>query len=266
MNQSGVIEIAQEDCIGCGLCCRDCPHHVLVLQAGKAIMTADQCLECGHCVAICPKDAITMNTYDKTEAKSYDRSTFGLNDQVLLNTIKFRRSIRHYKNKQVDQDIIKRIIEAGRFTPTGSNKQKVRYIVAQDDLAVLEDIALDVFRTWQRILNIVSKVIRLPYDVSAFKLKPGFFFHGAPTVIFVISNDVVDASLASMSMELMAESLGLGTLYVGFFAVAAKRSRKIRKKLNLHKKECVVTSLAIGYPDVAYQRTVPRKKADIEWR
>ena len=115
-------------------------------------------------------------------------------------------------------------------------------------------------------MEIVSKFVKLPYDVSRHELKPGFFFHGAPTVLFIISDDDVDASLASMSMELMAEAMGLGTLYVGFLAVAAKLSKRIRKELGLAKKEKVVTCLAMGYPDVKYMRTAPRKKAGIEWR
>ena len=69
-----------------------------------------------------------------------------------------------------------------------------------------------------------------------------------------------------MSMELIAEAMGLGTLYVRLFTNVANKNRKIRKALRLSKKENIVTCLAVGYPDVQYIRTVPRKKADIEWR
>ena len=263
---NSTVKINIEKCIGCGLCCKDCPHHVLVLQNGKVTMMADKCLECGHCVAICPKDAFTMSGYDMNEVKTYDKSIFGIDDDILLNTIQFRRSVRHYQDRQIEKEVIKKIIEAGRFTPTGSNKQRIRYIVAQKNIPVFENEALKIFRKLKRLLKIVSKFVKLPYDVSGYKLEPGFFFHGAPTVLFIISDDDVDASLASMSIELMAEAMGLGTLYVGFFAVAAKLSRRIRKELGLAKKEKVVTCLAMGYPDVKYMRTVPRKKAEIEWR
>lgn len=263
---SNTIKIDVEKCIGCGLCCKDCPHQVLVLKNGKAAMLAEKCLECGHCVAICPKEAFTMSGYDMNEVKAYDKNCFGIDEDILLNTIQFRRSVRHYKDKQVEKEKIKKIIEAGRFTPTGSNKQRIRYIVAQESILMFENEALKTFRKWKRLAEAVSKFVKVPYDLSRYKLEPGFFFHGAPTVIFIISDDDVDASLASMSMELMAEAMGLGTLYVGFFTVAAKRDKRIRKELGLTKKENVVTCLAIGYPDVKYMRTVPRKKAAIEWR
>jgi len=261
---NGNIKIDVEKCIGCGLCCKDCPQHVLVLQNGKATMLAERCLECGHCVAICPKNAFTMSGYDMHEVKTYDKSTFGIDEDILLNTIQFRRSVRHYKDRQVEKEAIKKIIEAGRFTPTGSNKQGIRYIVAQKSIPMFENEALKTFRKLKCLLEIVSKFVKLPYDISGYKLEQGFFFHGAPTVLFIISDDDVDASLASMSMELMA--MGLGVLYVGFFAVAAKYNKRIRKELGLTKKEKVVTCLAMGYPDVKYMRTVPRKKAEIEWR
>lgn len=67
-------------------------------------------------------------------------------------------------------------------------------------------------------------------------------------------------------MELMAEAMGLGTLYARLFTTVANKNKKIRKVLELGKKENIVTCLAIGYPDVHYMRTVPRKKANIEWR
>lgn len=260
------VKIDKEKCVGCGLCCKDCPHHVLVLKKGKAEMLAEKCLECGHCVAVCPEDAFTMSGYDMNEVKPYEKNIFGIDEDILLNTIKFRRSVRHYKNRQVEKEVIKKVIEAGRFTPTGSNKQRIRYIVAQESVPMFEHEALKTFRKLKRMLELAGKFVKLPYNVSGYKLEPGFFFHGAPTVLFIISDDDVDASLASMSMELMAEAMGLGTLYVGFFAVAAKFSKRIRKELGLAKKEKVVTCLAMGYPDVKYMRTVPRKKAEIEWR
>lgn len=264
MNAS--VKIDKDKCIACGLCCGDCPQNVLILKNGKATMIAEKCLECGHCVAICPEYAVTMSGYDMNDVKTYDENNFGIDEEVFLNTLKFRRSIRHYKSKQVEKEKIKKIIEAGRFTPTGSNKQSVRYIVAQKSISKFENEALKTFVKLKGLLENVGKFVKLPIDISKYKLGPGFFFHGAPAVIFVVSDDDVDASLASMSMELMAESMGLGTLYVGFFVVAAKLNKRIRKKLGLTKKEKVVTCLAVGYPDVKYMRTVPRKKANVEWR
>jgi nitroreductase len=141
----------------------------------------------------------------------------------------------------------------------------VRYIVAEKSIPLLEAEGLRTFRKLKCLAGIVSAFVKLPFDLSRHSLEPGFFLHGAPTVIFIVSEDTVDASLAAMSMELMAEAMGLGTLYAGLFTRAAKMNKRIRNELGLAKREAVVTGLAIGYSGVKYMRTVPRKKADITW-
>ena len=36
--------------------------------------------------------------------------------------------------------------------------------------------------------------------------------------------------------------------------------------LNIDEKKNIITCMVIGYPDVKYKRSVPRKDADITWR
>lgn len=260
------IEINESKCVGCGLCEKDCTHHAIRVMDGKAHMIAESCMECGHCVAICPKKAVSMNGYDMNEVKEYNADKFDISADIVLNRIKFRRSVRQFKKQAVEKEKIEQIIEAGRFTPTGSNKQKIRYVVMENPEEKIEDEAVKTFKKVVSLAKIISKFVSLPHDVSKYHVERGFFFHGAPTVIFVISEDEVDASLASTNMENMAEAEGLGVFYVGLFVRAARLNKKICTQLRMTKKEKLVTVIAIGYPKVKYQRTVPRKKADIEWR
>ena len=81
-------------------------------------------------------------------------------------------------------------------------------------------------------------------------------------VIVVSSKSNVNAGLASAYMEIMAESLGLGVLYSGFFVVCAKISGKLRKLIQLPKGHKIVSCIIIGYPAVKYQRIVPRKETN----
>lgn len=119
---SKIIVIDHQKCVGCGMCTRDCPVQAIKLIDSKANMLAENCMECGHCVAICPQGAVSMNGYDMTQVKSYDKDNFSISSDNLLNAIKFRRTIRQYRNKDVEKEKIEKIIEAGRYTPTGSNK------------------------------------------------------------------------------------------------------------------------------------------------
>lgn len=214
---SDCIKIDKEKCSGCGMCVKDCPNRAIELNEKKAQMVFDSCLECGHCVAICPKGAVSMNGYAMDEVKEYSKDVFTIAPESFLNSIKFRRSIRQFKSLPVEHDKIMKVIDVGRYTPTGSNKQGTRYIVVENPENSIEK---DAIRTFQKIKSIDDKVgryVKLPINTRTLNVKKGFFFHGAPAVILVISDDTVDAALASANMENMANALGLGVVVCWLF-------------------------------------------------
>jgi nitroreductase len=247
------------------MCLKDCPSGVIEIKAGKASVENDTCLKCGHCIAICPVNAVTIDDFDPSEIEDFDQGQPHLRDDDFLKVLKSRRSIRHYQKKSVEKEKIEKIIEAGRYTPTARNAQDVSYIVVENDLTFLENEGLKFFKRWARIGNFVGKFVKLPIDFKKLKLEEGFLFHGAPALILVVSKNHTNATLAAMSMELMAEAQGLGTLYVGLFTRAVKKNKKIRKHLGLKKGQAIVQCLAVGYSDVTYKRTAPKKKAQVSW-
>ena len=50
-----------------------------------------------------------------------------------LETIKTRRSIRKYTSQKIDRSIIKQIIEAGIYAPSGLNNQPWRFVIVEDE-------------------------------------------------------------------------------------------------------------------------------------
>ena len=224
------------------------------------------CIRCGHCLAICPQNAITIDEYDMDEIYEYDFNNGHLDSQELLKSLQCRRSVRRYKKKSVEKELIEKIIEAGRYTPSGSNRQNVRYIVVEKEIPFLENEALKFYKKLFKVPKFIKKLVKFPFNMDRMVLEEGFLFMGGPILILVISENANNAALASMSMELMAESLGLGTLYVGLFTRVANKNKKIRKFLDLKKKENIVQCLVVGYPDVKYYRTAPKKKAIVQWR
>jgi hypothetical protein len=64
-------------------------------------------------------------------------------------------------------------------------------------------------------------------------------------------------------MELMAQSLGLGVFYSGFFSLVTRLSPKLRKRLGIRRGEKAITTLVLGYPAVNYQRTAQRESAEV---
>ena len=247
------IMINEEKCIGCSLCVDDCPNACLHLENGKAHISSKAfCIECGHCYAVCPQGAIRMTNYKYKDEPVVPMTE--LDSDTLLSAMRSRRTIRHFTAQAVEDDKIRKILEAGRYSPTGGNSQNVSYTILGSRQAEAEAICVGIFRKGQKLgaplLDFLKQI----------NITDNFFFKGAPLVIVVSGKNDVDAALASSYMEIMAESLGLGVLYSGFFKACAGFSGKLRKLLALPKGQKVVTCMVIGYPAVKYQRIVPRKK------
>lgn len=248
------VEINRDKCIGCGMCQRDCPAYNIVVENKKAAVKTQSCIMCGHCVAVCPEAAVSMTGFDERPVE-IDKPTV-LDPYQLLEAIRTRRTIRQYKDKSVEPDMIAQIIEAGRLTPSGGNAQDVSYIVLQEGIDRYEKIAV---RFAKRLLPMVKLIS--PTAKNAV-IDEHFFFKKAPVAIVVVSNDKINAALAASNMELMAESYGLGVLYSGFFARIANSSPTLRRLLNLtHTK--AVTTLVLGYPNVHYRRTAQKDPANV---
>ena len=96
-------------------------------------------------------------------------------------------------------------------------------------------------------------------------VKNDKIFFNAPVAIFVASPNNVNAGLASSNMELITNALGLGTFFSGFSIVAAKDNQPILDLLGVNSSDELLSCLVIGYPNVKYQRTVPRKDAVVNW-
>ena len=272
-----MFKVNKEKCIGCKLCVKDCFVNDIEMVDNKAYIRNKTCFKCGHCIAICPQNAVFTDEYNMNEVVEYNKDSFEIDSDNLLNFIKFRRTVRHFKDKDVEVEKINKIIDAGRFTPTGGNLQNVSYIVLKNDINEVKEMTLKTLKSMgEYVLNNLNldniaikgyakKWIRMHDE---FKQNPNDdkLFFNAPIVLIVVSESDVNAALASSNMELMANTLGLGCLYSGFFVRASKANQDIKKFLNIDEKKNIITCMVIGYPDVKYQRTVPRKDADITWR
>lgn len=114
-----------------------------------------------------------------------------------IRTLKTRVSVRTYKPDQIKKDELDIVLEAGKFAPTGMNRQTPVFIAVQDKKTRDELSALN----------------------ASFMNRGGDPFYGAPTVICVlvkegISTNVEDGSLAIGNMLNAASSLGLGSCWI----------------------------------------------------
>ena len=249
------IEIDASKCVGCGKCVKDCVASSLYLADGKAKLR-EGCIECGHCLAICPVGAVDMPGYDKTGCDHVTPMT-AVDSETLLRAIKSRRTVRQFKPIPVEQEKIDRILEAGRYAPTGANSQNVAFTILADRQNEIERQCVRLFRTGVALGRPFVGMLRNT------DINDSFFFKGAPLVIVVSGHDSVNATLASAYMELTAGSLGLGVLYSGFFCACARLDPRIKAALHLPKGHKAVTCMIVGYPDVEYRRIPPRRPARV---
>jgi nitroreductase/Pyruvate/2-oxoacid:ferredoxin oxidoreductase delta subunit len=273
-----MFKIDSEKCIGCGKCIKDCFPGDIEMVNGKARMKNSFCLKCGHCIAVCPAAAVSTDDYNMEEVKDYNREEFSVEADNLLNFIKFRRTVRQFTDKDVENEKLSKIIEAGRFTQTGSNAQDVSYIVVKESMQKLKALTFESLKTIGENMLANSTPGAASYNRYAemwlkmyaeFKEDPSKndkLFFNAPAIIVVTANSAVSGALASSNMELMSNALGLGTFFSGFFVNAANSSKEIMDFLGIQEGKHIITCMVIGYPKVKYLRTVPRKTANITWK
>jgi ferredoxin len=133
-HEAGQVTIDNEKCTGCGLCAEVCSDAILELIDGIAVATNKDsvfgCIGCGQCMAICPEGAISVNgrcispddifpLADKPEM-SYDQ---------LLKLCHHRRSIRDFKDKPVEQELLDKILQAASTAPMGIPPSDVNVLV-----------------------------------------------------------------------------------------------------------------------------------------
>lgn len=250
------VVIDKEKCIGCFKCRDDCVSYKIKAEGNKAVFVGDTCLECGHCFAVCPTGAVSMLSYNTDECNEiYDIGNFD-SDKFLL-ALKSRRSIRKYKDTDISDKDIKKILEAGRYAPTGTNSQDFYFTVIKEKLPELEKKAVDIFKKAKKGASAFSKYL------AGIDIDDKFFSKGAPAAIIISGKSKTNACIAATYMELMAENLGLGVLYSGFFLSAAKLSPKIKKTIAVPGEYTPHVCLFIGHPDVTYLRSVPRKEIKV---
>lgn len=253
------IKVNTNKCIGCKLCVDVCVANNIRIdkENNKAELLSEKCIKCGQCAAICPKEAISISGYDTPMISM--KANKGFNPDDVLDTIRFRRTIRSFQDKKIPQNVVGQILEAGRLTHTAKNSQDVSFIVINKEKEAVEKIAVSMFRKLKKIANLFSEMARNNV------IDDHFFFFNAPIVIVILAKNKTNGLLAAQNMEFVAEAHGLGVLFSGFFTMCANHSIKLRKKLQIPKGKKVAMTLVLGYPKVKFMRSAQRKDLDVKY-
>lgn len=72
LDDTAILILTADKCIGCGNCETVCPHRIFRVVDGKASITnVNECMECGACAMNCPTQAIYVNPDDGCGCAGY---------------------------------------------------------------------------------------------------------------------------------------------------------------------------------------------------
>lgn len=249
--------IDSSKCVGCGMCVKVCAAHNLIMKECKATVTLEECILCGQCTAVCPKKAISVSGYHTEQIER--REDVHLKPDHVLEVLRFRRSIRQFKQQEIPKEVIEQILEAGRLTHTAKNMQDVSFVVLDKEKNRIEQMAVKLFKKIKPLVDLLSPMARNN------TIDDNFFFFNAPIVLVILAKEKTNGILAAQNMEFVAEAHGLGVLFSGYFTTAANVSHKIKKAIKVPKGKRVAMTLVLGYPNVKFLRSVQRKPLDVNY-
>lgn len=255
-----------ESCTRCGRCAEVCPTEMVYMRDGAPTRKkAWRCIACGQCEAVCPVGALHKddlphdNILPVAEWPVLDAQTAEL-------FLRSRRSIRHFKQEEVDPALTEKLLDIGRYAQTGSNRQSVSYLVVSPaKMAGVRELLEEFFR------NSDDPDMQLVYRGHAVA-KGDSLLRSAPMMLLALT-ERGDAYIARNGysaftyVELYAPTLGLGTCWAGYFERYARTDcPKLRAHLEIPESKVVSAALLYGYPKYRYYRTTGRQPLEIHWR
>lgn len=213
-------------------------------------------------------------------------------------TLLRRRSIRKFKGRQVPEHMIRRVIEVARFAPSQGNCQPWSFVVIRDKemIAAMEAYCKAVCQgmtakldytnypkgSWKRLrTQLVTRFFNRrdpnalhPVPMTAVKaIANGRFavFHKAPTVILILMDKrgvgvpAVDVGVVGAHVTIAAQSLGLGTCWIGFSKIL-NSNKALCEKFGAVEPFEIAEAISVGYPiGNPMQNHIARQTHEIAW-
>ena len=288
--EPGEIRINTEKCIGCGLCVSVCKDYSLEIKDNKVCQSDTSCfgcIACGHCMAICPQGAIeiygrTLSPKDLFDLPQKETAT---DYNSLLSLCQRRRSVREFKDKAIDKEIIEKILAIARTSPMGLPPTDVNVLVfdtkektnqfAKDFCEYLKGMkwmfssfSLSFMRPFlskennelfkefvQPLFSIYEDNMEKGINLVTYDAPVALYFYGSPY------SDPADPIIAATYAMHAAESLGLGTCMLGAIHPLIQNgssAKKFRQEQGIKYKSREGLFVILGYSDVEYSKGITR--------
>ncbi len=144
--------------------------------------------------------------------------------------INTRRSVRSYKSDPIPEEVLKRVLNAARFAPSGGNRQPTRFILIRDEKRKKQLVPL---------CNGQSFISQAPVVIAGcgqdIRINRGGYMGKLSMLI--------DVAIAFDHLTLAARAEGLGTCWIGSFDNSG-----IKKFLKVPEDFHIVALTPLGYP------------------
>ncbi len=281
-------------CNDCGICAEVCKGAPLIMVNGRLEIEATRffgCIGCGHCMCVCPQHCIQINGRDMNPADVLplpDKSSRA-NFQQLYNLMLSRRSVRNFRDRLVEPEIIEKIVAAVATAPMGLPPSDVQILVL-DTPAKVQEFAADVVAVMKKsrwffspLVNLLLRpflgreyqesadsFIRPALDVFTGESAKGkdYLLYNAPLAMYFSCSpyaDPADPLVAATYAMIAAESLGLGSCMIGTPAYFIKYSQGLKRKYDLPRKNQPGIVVIFGYPRINFRRALRRRLAKVTY-
>lgn len=257
-------------CTRCGLCAADCPSRIIT-QAGDAIPSIaagleERCIRCQHCLAICPAAAISILGRQPAQSLPLDADSFPDFDRMSL-FLRGRRSVRQYRDADVEPGLIDDLLRVLANGPTGVNAQRLTFTVI-DGRAVMQRLRGEVLAR----LQAANEAGQIPERLQYLRQAPTAFaehgqdilFRDAPHALIVSAPSDIpcpaeDVILTLAYFDLLAHSARLGTVWWGMLKLLLSALPDLKPRFGLEPRQRHFYGMLFGIPAVHYPRCVQRE-------
>jgi len=181
-----------------------------------------------------------------------------------IKSILARRSYKAFKSDPISDDILETILEAGKYAPTGMNRQAWHFTVvkSEEGKKMYKEALLEMRRQGR------GPAGPPPPQPPGIIVKPEEEFRGAPVMI-VVSGDPslditrLDCVLATGNMFIAAASFGIMSGWSHMTAKELFSDPKVKKQFQIPEGYEVYSAAFFGYPLGEPKDRGPRKKGTV---
>jgi nitroreductase/NAD-dependent dihydropyrimidine dehydrogenase PreA subunit len=286
--ESGTVRINSETCIRCGQCGAICAADVLRQEDGNIAVHAEAllgCIACGHCMMVCPTGSVTVTGrgISPEDLQPLPAGDGKAGIEALEALLRSRRSIRRFAEREVEPELLERIVELAACAPMGIPPWDVGCVIVRGRDQV-QEIAREVARGYAGFLKMmrpwVLALMRPFMRRATYELYRNFLLAlaeeyvtnqragrdvilwGAPAVLIFHHSpyaDAADTPIAATYAMLAAEALGLGSTIIGGAPPIIQRNHALRRRLGIPEGHVPSLALIVGYPRAKFRRTIRRR-------